>query len=231
MGLAPAFARTLDSLLDWIFPPKCGGCGRVGHHLCPQCLAQIAYIGTDPRAVFSANAWSATALRGVRSVAWFEEPLRTAIHNFKYNGQRVLAGPLASLLVHDWERLHHPVDAVIGVPLHPRRQKERGYNQSHLLATEFSRATDIPAANKALRRVRPTLPQVTLTAAERWQNVQGAFQGEPSALAGKSVLLIDDVCTTGATLEACARAALDAGARAVWAMTLCRPRLPDGDRG
>ncbi len=231
MGNATAFASALAALLDWVFPPKCGGCGRVGYHLCPQCFAQIAYIAPDPRAPAHANARNASGLRGIRSVAWFEEPLRTAIHNFKYNGQRVLAGPLAGLLVRDWEHLRYPVDAVIGVPLHPQRQKERGYNQSHLLATEFSRATGIPAANHALRRTRHTLPQVTLTAAERWQNVQGAFQGDPSALAGKSVLLIDDVCTTGATLEACARAVLDAGARAVWAITLCRPRLPDGDRG
>lgn len=231
MGNTAAFGRTLAALVDWVFPPKCGGCGRVGHHLCPQCLARIAYIAADPRAAVYTNAGNASALRGIRSVAWFEEPLRSAIHNFKYNGQRVLAGPLASLLVRDWERLRHPVDAVVGVPLHPQRQKERGYNQSHLLATEFSRATGIPAANPALRRTRHTLPQVTLTAAERWQNVHGAFQGDPSALAGKAVLLIDDVCTTGATLEACGRAALDAGARAVWAITLCRPRLPDGDRG
>jgi len=231
MGLAPAFARTLAALLDWIFPSKCGGCGRVGHHLCPQCLAQIAYIGADARTAWQLNPRGAPALRGMHSVAWFEGPLRTAIHNFKYSGQRVLAKPLAGLLLRDWERCRFPVDMVVAVPLHPQRQKERGYNQSHLLAMEFGRATGIPVAKDALRRTRHTLPQVTLTAAERWQNVQGAFQGEPSALAGKSVLLIDDVCTTGATLEACARAALDAGARTVWAMTLCRPRLPDEDRG
>lgn len=225
-----AFARALETLVDWVFPPKCGGCGRVGEHLCPQCLAQVAYIGADARAAWQVNPWGAPALRGIRAVAWFDEPLHTAIHNFKYNGQRVLAKPLAGLLLRDWERRRFPVDVVVAVPLHPQRQKERGYNQSYLLATEFSRATGIPTAKNALRRTRHTPPQVTLTAAERWQNVHDAFRGAPALLAGRSVLLIDDVCTTGATLEACARAALDAGARAVWAMTVCRPRLPDGDR-
>lgn len=232
MGNATPLAKMLETLLDWVFPPKCGGCGQSGQWLCAQCLAQVNYVNSSPgaRTIAATHPGLHAALRSVHSVAWFEGPLRSAIHNFKYNGQRVLAGPLANLLVRDWERVRLPVDTIVGVPLHPQRQKERGYNQSHLLAAEFSRATGIPSANHALRRVRHTLPQVTLTAAERWQNVQGAFQGEPSVLAGKSILLIDDVCTTGATLEACARAALDAGARAVWAMTVCRPRLPDGDR-
>ncbi len=230
MSHATPCAKMLESLVDWVFPPKCGGCGRAGHHLCPQCLAQVAYIHDDARSGLHRNPWGAPALRGIRSVAWFEEPLRTAIHNFKYKGQRVLAGPLAELLAQDWQNRRVPVDMAAAIPLHPQRQKERGYNQSHLLAMEFSRATGIPVAINALRRVRHTLPQVTLTPAERWQNVQDAFLGEPSLLAGRSVLLIDDVCTTGATLEACARAALQAGARAVWAMTVCRPRLPDGDR-
>ncbi len=230
MGGGTGFARALETLVDWVFPPKCGGCGRVGYHLCPQCLSQIAYIGADARAAWRAGPWGVRALRGIRSVAWFDEPLRTVIHNFKYNGQRVLARPLAGLLLRDWERRPLPVDVVVAVPLHPQRQKERGYNQSHLLATEFSRAIGIPAAKNALRRTRHTLPQVTLSPSERWENVQGAFQGDPTALAHRSLLLIDDVCTTGATLEACARAAVEAGARAVWAMTVCRPRLPDGDR-
>lgn len=230
MGNGAPLARVLETLVDWVFPPKCGGCGRVGQHLCPQCLAQIAYIGADARAAWWANPWGAPALRGIRSVAWFDGPLRTAVHNFKYNGQRVLARPLADLLLQDWERRRLPVDVVVAVPLHPQRQKERGYNQSHLLAMAFSRGSGIPAAKSALRRTRHTLPQVTLAAVERWQNVQGAFQGDPATLSHRSVLLIDDVCTTGATLEACARAALEAGARAVWAMTVCRPRLPDGDR-
>lgn len=232
MSRAMPWARTLDALLDWVFPPKCGGCGRVGQWLCDECMSKISYIRTGPRPLYDRPAlqWGESALRGIYSVAWFEEPLRSAIHNFKYNGQRVLARPLSGLLVREWEGLRLPVDAVVAVPLHPRRQRERGYNQSYLLAAEFSRAAGIPIARNGLRRVRQTLPQVGLDAAERWQNVHDAFRGDPAALSGKAILLVDDVCTTGATLEACGRAALEAGARAVWAMTVARPRLPQGDR-
>jgi len=223
MNLPPFLGRTWEALLDSVFPPKCGGCGRVGQWLCDVCRSQISYVNI--RAVEpTPKPWDSSTLQHAYSIAWFEEPLRTAIHNFKYNGQRALRKPLAQLFLGQWEKLKRPTDLLVAVPLHRKREKERGYNQSYLLASELGHALQIPAPQNGLRRVRHTLPQVSLNMEQRWQNVQEAFQGNPAVLGGKSVLLVDDVCTTGATLEACARAATQAGARFVWALTLARPK-------
>jgi ComF family protein len=229
MNTPPLRSTTWETLLDWIFPPKCGGCGKAGQWLCADCRSQIHYVKLRVNEEHPPYPWGDAAVQRMCSVAWHEEPLRSAIHNFKYRGQKALRKPLAELLVEHWRTLQMPVDLIVAVPLHPKREKERGYNQSQLLADEFSRSTGIPAAHNGLRRVRHTLPQVSLNMQQRWQNVNDAFQGDPKALADKRILLIDDVCTTGATLEACGRAALAAGAQSVWAITVARPRDPWSD--
>ncbi len=226
MNIPPLLHKTWETLLDWIFPPKCGGCGRTGQWFCDACQSQIAYIEAPHAALPYSSPWAdgGARLESVHAVAWFEGPLQNLIHNFKYKGQRVLRKPLAQLLARKWQALHHPTDLIVAVPLHPNREKERGYNQSYLLSRELGQAVGIPAPRNGLRRVRNTLPQVDLTAQERWLNVQGAFRGDAGILADRSILLVDDVCTTGATLQACASAALEAGARSVWALTVARPR-------
>ncbi len=107
-----------------------------------------------------------------------------------------------------------PVDLVLPIPLHAERERKRGYNQSALLARAFSEGAALPYAEHALQRTRFTTPQVGLTAVERLVNVQDAFAAD-SCVQGRHVLLIDDVCTTGATMAAAANALLAAGARAV----------------
>jgi ComF family protein len=118
-------------------------------------------------------------------------------------------------------------DAILPVPLHPKRQAERGYNQSALLARRLGRVVALPVREDVLRRVRSTPPQVGLDRAKRRENVAGAFACPPDhpALVGKTLLLVDDVCTVGATLAACAEALRAAGAREVWALTVARPAL------
>jgi len=229
MNIPPSLGRTWEALLDWIFPPKCGGCGQSGQWLCAACRSQIHYVKLQASDERPPHAWGDTAVQRIHSVAWYDEPLRSAIHSFKYKGQKTLRKPLAEILMKQWETYRQPIDLIVAVPLHPNREKERGYNQSQLLADEFSRAARIPASRNGLRRTRHTLPQVSLTMQERWQNVRDAFEGNPDALTGKRVLLVDDVCTTGATLEACGRAALAAGARSVWAITVARPKDPWSD--
>lgn len=221
MSIPPLLRKTWESLLDWIFPPRCGGCGKAGQWFCDTCQSQVAFVGT-PRAPLPYT--NGAALEHVYAVAWFEGPVRNLIHNFKYKGLRVLRKPLAQLLVEKWETVRQPTDLIVAVPLHPSRERERGYNQSYLLAQELGRAIGIPAPRDGLQRVRNTMPQVDLSAHERWLNVLDAFSGDRSVLNGRSVLLVDDVCTTGATLQACARAAFEAGARSVWALTVARPR-------
>jgi ComF family protein len=161
-------------------------------------------------------------LTGIRSAAWFKGPLRQAIHAFKYSGQTALAVPLGHILEVGWANGNLPAEAIVPVPLHPARLRERGYNQAALLARRLALATRLPVVEEGLRRTRATAVQMTLGAAERKLNVAGAFEGAPGRLAGRRVVLIDDVCTTGATLEACSVALREAGAAAVWALTLAR---------
>lgn len=121
-----------------------------------------------------------------------------------------------------WQRASLPAEIVVPVPLHPSRLRGRGYNQAALLAWALSRRIGLPMDEESLCRVRATLPQMRLPAADRRRNVEDAFRCTTDRLSGRQVLLVDDVCTTGATLEACADALRKGGARSVWAFTLAR---------
>jgi len=155
------------------------------------------------------------------SFGFYEGPLRSLIHLFKYSGMKPLARPLGAFLSRAI-----PVDAVfdsvVPVPLHWRKQRTRGYNQAELLAREIGRKRGVPVT-KALRRKRPTAVQAGLAMAGRRRNVAGAFQArQPDAVRGKRILLIDDVMTTGATASACAMVLKRAGAKSVSLVTLAR---------
>ena len=169
-------------------------------------------------------------LECTRSVFYFDGPVRDALHRFKYDGLTALAVSLGGLMAACWMGHPLPADVVVPVPLHAARLRERGYNQATLLAREMVRhlATRqvAPALHERLLvRQRATPPQVGLDAARRRENVRGAFRCSGKALTGRQVLLIDDVCTTGATLEACAVALREGGARGVRALTLARARF------
>lgn len=167
----------------------------------------------------------------MRSVGPHLAPLREAIHAFKYEGVRVLAGPLGQLLACTWQQGNVPVDVVLPVPLHRARLRQRGYNQSLLLARVLGAETGLPLREDGLTRQRNTRAQVGLSPEQRRANVQDAFVCTAPNLHGQRVLLVDDVLTTGATLEACATALLQAGVREVWALTLTRAVDPaDGQR-
>jgi len=146
------------------------------------------------------------------------------MHWFKYRGRTVLAEPLGELMAAYWTQHPMPIDVVVPVPLHAARLRERGYNQAALLAHEMARRVGLTVDERVLLRQRATAPQVELDAEQRKENVQQAFRCSGNGLKGRRVLLIDDVCTTGATLEACAIALYDGGAREVRALTLARAR-------
>jgi ComF family protein len=152
-------------------------------------------------------------------VGAYSGSLRAIVHALKYEGRRSLAAPLAARMRAGAGDVLDGAAAVVPVPLHPSRRRERGFNQASDLAGRLG-----PPVSRALRRVRPTVPQVTLPAAQRHGNVRGAFTTTRAArdLAGLVVVLVDDVSTTGATLEACARALQDAGVREVRALTAAR---------
>ena len=163
----------------------------------------------------------------MRAFAFHSGPLREAIHQLKYNDLRALAIPLGNLMAAGWSVLapeNSDFEAIVPIPLHRTRQRQRGYNQSALLARELARHLQRPVIEDSLVRIRATAPQVDLNAQARQENVRDAFRCVSRNLSGKRVLLIDDVCTTGATLEAASSALRAGGASSVWAYTLARAR-------
>lgn len=236
--------RTLvDSGLSLLFPPRCVGCEAWGWSLCPHCAQQVEPIGEaicwecgrpQGRAVAQcgvcrqdAEQASLTKPRMTRIAAHHKEPLSQAIYGLKYRGHRELAPILArylfALLLNDsWAEPYRTVDGVIPVPLHVDRQRERGYNHAELLAKAFCAQMQLPLQSGWLIRRRATHTQVGLSAAERRTNVAQAFVAHP-AVQGKRVIVLDDVYTTGATLNACAEALVMAGASAVYGLTLATP--------
>ncbi len=236
-GTWQAVQRLLQRGLDLLFPQRCAICASYGHALCPACQASIRLPAppycelcsrqlSTPGICQQCLSWP-LKLSGLRAVGTYEGPLRTCIHALKYNGQTRLAEPLGALLASKYSASGLRADIIIPVPLHGERQQQRGYNQSALLAQHCARQIDVPVRENILIRRRATSAQVGLAVQERQQNVAGAFACSPtftgSALSQRRVLLIDDVCATGATLEACSGPLFAAGAREVWALVLARP--------
>jgi len=152
-----------------------------------------------------------------------EGTIRQAVHQLKYKNLRALAPPLAQLMRDYLAANPLPGEALVPVPLHRKRLKERGHNQSQLLAEELSKLVALPVINNVLIRKHHTPPQArTTTAEERWSNITNAFTCISDKIKDKKVLLIDDVSTSGATLNACAQALKDAGAALVWGLVLAR---------
>ncbi len=221
-----------SALLDLLFPPRCVACRRVGNWFCDTCRAQTVFI-VPPlcercgrplhRPVCPYCRDDPPQIDGVRSVAFFEGALRQAIHAFKYQHRPELAAPLGAMLA-DYLMAHPlPVDTIIPVPLHSDRERMRGYNQSLLLAKELALRNKLRLWYNGIERTRYTPPQIELDGRQRRENVRDAFAAKPET-AGARVLLIDDVCTTGATMEACSIALKRQGAPTVWGLSLARGR-------
>jgi ComF family protein len=151
--------------------------------------------------------------------------VRDAIHAFKFGGRRALAGPLGDLLAESGGRIPPgpSIDLVIAVPLHPSRERQRGFNQATLLARRLGRRWELPVAHDVIRRATATTPQTELDAEARRENVRNAFVlRRPAAVAGRHVLLVDDIMTTGATVGECAACLRRAGAASVGVLTVAR---------
>ena len=235
-------------ILDLLYPPRCEACGRLQREpICDACLAAIQRLQPplcqicgepfDPRA--QAPPKCAQCRRGgprslalARSAAYYEGPLVEAIRRFKYHSQMVLGRPLGGLMVEALENgaagglAPDSIDVVCAVPLHESRLRERGFNQSELLAESVAVAIGKPL-KPLLARAKPTLPQVDLPVQSRAANVRGAFEPRlTEVIAGQRVLVVDDLFTTGATLAECARVLRRAEAAEVRAFTLARPNPP-----
>jgi ComF family protein len=218
--------------LDLLYPPICGVCGRPGAFVCSGCLDAVPRthgIRCDvcwrPMRGERCHACMSRplALEMVRAPFRYEADVRHMVRAFKFGGQSSLAPILGAQLSEAYEDHRFDVDLIVPVPLTGARKRWRGYNQALLLARELGRLQQLPVV-EAMRRRGGTTPQAESTGIEqRYQNVQGVFSvAKPDAVRGQRVLLIDDVTTTGATLNACATELLDAGASAVLALTVAR---------
>ena len=225
-------ARLQHSWLNWLLPPRCGSCGKLGSWLCAPCRSRVRRLEEPlcPRCgreleFSSANCGCRARLRALkrsRAAAAYEGPLERMISRFKYEGWTCLAATLAGLMAERVAVDGVPAGLLLAVPLHERRLRSRGYNQSELLARELRRRFDISGESGWLVRSRDTPPQVGLDRPRRLANVAGAFAWRGPPLAGRPVALVDDVATTCATLEACAGALRKAGSGAVHGLTAAR---------
>jgi len=231
-ALCPVCQATLDADRR---DPLCGRCwhaiARLGSPGCDVCgAAAPSALATDApervrHAPPSRRCWACTtnppAYDYARSAASYEGAVREALHAFKFSGKRALARPLGDLALECLASLPAEIEAVIPVPLAPERERERGFNQATLLAERIARRLAVPTKPGWLARVRATRPQSDLSAAERRRNVQDAFRAS-RRVAGRHVLVVDDILTTGATLGECARVLRAAGARRIGVLTVAR---------
>jgi len=213
--LSELLAEAGRGLLDLLYPPRCVVCREPGaDRFCGTCRSTI--IPAEPPVSRRSE------LEGRACAGAYAGPLRDAVLMLKYHDRRGLARDLGALLAatldmhrHEWQP-----DALVPVPIHFRRRRERGYNQSELLAAAVGELCGLPV-RAALERVRDTPPQVGMDGMQRRENVRGAFVPCASAALGRRPILIDDVQTSGATLEEAARVLRAAGAQAVFALTVC----------
>jgi ComF family protein len=248
--LRPSMGERFDWLVDWLYPPRCRACaerffGRDAEYFCTGCRAKIQLVGHPmcnvcgrpfPDASGDDHTCGVCLARPpqfVRAWAWAcypsreteDHPLRQAVHKFKYGRKVSLGKPLGRLMARGCGEFLRDcnADVIVPVPLHPKRLRWRGFNQAVLLARQMSGAYGIAADPFVLRRIKETPPQTQLNEEERRRNVRGAFAlAEGRSLRGKTVLLTDDVYTSGATVNECSRTLKRSGVDRVFVVTLAR---------
>jgi len=242
---APSVLRRLsDELLLFIYPPTCAGCGEPVSpadplEFCPRCRGSLELVESPfcptcglPLSPEAPDPYQCGACVGglyrfdrARAAGPYRGLLREVIHRFKYQGHISLARPLAQLLLPPARELCslHEIHVLVPVPLHRRRLRDRGFNQAALLARRLGASLNRPVRYTVLRRRRWTEPQIGLSPSQRAENVRGAFTAADSAVVrDQGVLLVDDVFTTGETVDQCVRELKRAGAREVAVLTVAR---------
>ena len=222
-----------EKIVDFFFPRRCIGCGKLGDLLCASCSLKLPKLlppfcqkcgKHESSGVLCPVCWGRhTEIDGIRSVFRFDGTVRQAVHDLKYRSIKSMADCLAAAMADYLKENRMPGKVLVPVPLHPKRLRERGYNQSALLARKLGKLTLMEVTDASLYRTKDSLPQARTTSVDgRRKNVEKAFSCRNTDLSEKSIILIDDVCTSGATLEACAVALKVAGADSVWGFTLAR---------
>ena len=243
----------LRSLVTFLYPATCRQCGENldpadGHYICKFCWQSAKFIDRPycetcghpldssaalPERVPSCRDCPETPrFRKARSVAYYDSALGEAVRLLKYQGKTVMAKPLADSMVKAMPAFFgmEDYDYIIPVPIHKKKRRDRGYNQMELIGRELSAATGIPLETESFVKIKNTRPQMSLSTKDRFTEVRGAFDvPDPSQIAGKRVLLIDDVATTFATANESARTLTRKGkVKYVDVFTLTR-RVGDGE--
>ncbi len=222
-----ALRRPVTVLLDLALPPVCAGCGVEGEPLCRGCRPALDLRLTLPAGTpLGLPEGPPDPLVRLEWCAPFAGAVRRALHALKYTGERRLAEPLGEAVASRWAACRGSGDVLVPVPVHPSRRRERGYDQAELIAAAAARRLGAPMV-PAVERTRATTAQYRLDRRHRAANVDGAFAVRrecEARVAGRDVVLVDDVVTTGATLAASANALLAAGASSVAAVTVARER-------
>ena len=224
---ATTLRRAGVALLDLLFPPRCVICQRGGTLLCSSCIAEfVPAVGER-----CPHCWQPgrppclrcqdrpPAFASLRTVFVYSGALRDAILAVKYRGYYAAAGRLIDLV--DLPGIARDCEVVVPVPMPGRRRRTRGFNQAQVIAARLASRLDLPCHPHALRRLRASPQQSRQPDLEaRRANVQGAFSADPARVRGCHVLVVDDIATSGATLDACAKALLAAGAASVHAWAI-----------
>lgn len=223
----PILAAAIDRALDLAFPATCPGCRTEGQPICAACRATLQpELERPPGVPIGVPGEVPPPLLQLEWAAPYGPLLRRAIHQLKYGGEQRLARALGALVAERWRRAGRGGNLIVPVPIHRDRRRDRGYDQAELIARVAADALRLPTA-ALLERRRSTAPQFTLDRLARRGNVEGAFRvvaGGSPAVAGRWIILVDDVVTTGATLSACATALRDAGALGVSAVAVAHER-------
>lgn len=223
----------MNLLLDLLFPKRCVTCGKFGEYICKDCFSKIEYVEKPVCAVCQRQAvggrthpgcQSRSGLDGLMVACRYSGPVKAAIAKVKYKWVFDIGSILADLLVSNLWRFSLPSDYVlVPIPLHRRRKNWRGFNQAQLLVGFLGRKFKVEVFD-LLMRIADTKSQVGLDKKQRRQNLRGAFAFKkgvvPSVIVGKSLILVDDVYTSGATIMEAAKVLKKAGAKNVWAMTV-----------
>jgi len=235
--LSKKLSKIKNYLLDLVFPVQCLGCGQGDLYLCARCLESILLIDyfvcpvcrrPSANGQTCLNCQSKTRLDGLIYALNYEQPLvRQAIHAIKYSFIQDLMPTVAELLIKvlDQSRFHQDfrADVVVPIPLHRQKLAQRGFNQAKLLAEILAQKYSWKIDNKILQRTKSTRSQTGLPRLRRLTNVKDIFSVKaPESIKNKNIILVDDVCTTGATLEEAAKILKQHGAAKVWAITLAR---------
>ena len=224
--------QSLWRMIDFVYPPRCAGCDKPGDLFCSECISKVSIIHqpfcslcgrvTEKNGLCKSCQKVRPSYLSARSWAEYAESLRHALLTLKYRNNlglsRIFADYLADIVLdNNWQ-----TDIIIPIPLCKSHMKSRGFNQAEQLAHPLSLILGIPLETRAVKRMKETTSQVDLSREERFKNLEDAFFGNPAKLKSKRVLLVDDIVTTGATLNSCTEAILAAGGSSVFCITVAQ---------